>query len=237
MHGCTVCKKLGFSKKCVVRGDIKKDAINSSRVLNESLTSADIKNGSLTGADVQDGSIGSADVQDGSLTGADVQDGSIGSADVQNGSLTGADVQDGSISSADVQNDSLTEADLRDESGAAGLDTPVDLAMMGGGSETVAQVVVTAPTAGWVIVNSGGSAHYTMASGSVECSLTTGTTVETADRTILRGAPDEADAVALTELFAAVEGSNTFRLVCEATVGNIFLNNIRLTAAFYPTRY
>ena len=47
-----LCKKLGFSKKCVVRGDIKKNAINSSRV----------KDGSLTGVDVLDGSIGAADL-------------------------------------------------------------------------------------------------------------------------------------------------------------------------------
>ena len=162
-----VCKKLGFSNQCVVRKDIKKNAINSARVLN----------------------------------------------------------------------DSLTASDLRDESGADGLDTPIDLNMMGGAPETVAQVTVTAPTAGWVIVNSGGTAHFTMIAGRVGCSLTTGTTVEANDKTTLSGFPDDADPVALTELFPAVVGSNIFRLVCEEESGEIFLNDIRLTAAFYPTRY
>ena len=47
------CKQLGLSKQCVVQADIKKNAINSSRVKNGSLTAVDLKDAG--GADFLDG--------------------------------------------------------------------------------------------------------------------------------------------------------------------------------------
>ncbi len=47
------CKQLGFSKQCVVRADIKKNAINSSRVKNSSLRAIDLKDAG--GAEFLDG--------------------------------------------------------------------------------------------------------------------------------------------------------------------------------------
>lgn len=100
--GAGLCKGIGSSKQCVVRRDIKKNAISSGQVKDQSLTGADVKNGSLSGADIQDGSLNGAAVQDGSLDGAEIQDGSLSGADIQDGSLSGTDFQDGSITGADL---------------------------------------------------------------------------------------------------------------------------------------
>jgi hypothetical protein len=115
------------------------EVINSSDVVNESLTGADIKNGTLTGTDVFDNTIGGADVTNGSLTGADIFDNTIGGADITNGSLTGADVADNTIGVSDigsqqvgsdeVLNDSLLTSDIR--SGAVASDEVFDNSLTG----------------------------------------------------------------------------------------------------------
>lgn len=107
-----ICKGLGSAKQCVVRRDIKKNAVKGSSVADESLTGADVKNGSLSGAEIQDGSLSGADFQDGSLSGVDILVGGVNGADIQDGSLSGADFQDGSITGADLAADAVTMDDI-----------------------------------------------------------------------------------------------------------------------------
>jgi hypothetical protein len=102
------------------------EVINSSDVVDDSLTGADIKNSSLTGQDVFDNTISGADITNGSLTGADVFDNTIGGADITNGSLTGAKIANESIGfqdigsqevgSDEVVNNSLLSSDLSNSS-------------------------------------------------------------------------------------------------------------------------
>ena len=64
-----ICNEVGLPKKCTTRRDIKKNAINSSRVKNGSLTGLDMRDGSLTGADIADGALTAAKLAPGVLTG------------------------------------------------------------------------------------------------------------------------------------------------------------------------
>jgi hypothetical protein len=115
------------------------EVINSSDVVNESLTGADIQNGTLTGADVFNNTISGADITNGSLTGADVFDNTLGGADITNGSLTGADIANESIGAADIGsqqvgpdeviNDSLLQSDIR--AGAVTGDEVLDNSLTG----------------------------------------------------------------------------------------------------------
>ncbi len=57
-----LCSKLGRANQCVVRKDIKKDAINSGRVKDESLKGVDFKDGTITKADLAPGAITADDV-------------------------------------------------------------------------------------------------------------------------------------------------------------------------------
>ena len=57
-----LCRKEGFDNQCVVRKDIKKEAVNSGRVLDESLTGADIKNGTIGNADLAAGIVSADEV-------------------------------------------------------------------------------------------------------------------------------------------------------------------------------
>ena len=57
-----LCSKLGRDNQCVVRRDIKKDAINSGRVKDESLKGVDFKDRTITKADLTPGAITVDDV-------------------------------------------------------------------------------------------------------------------------------------------------------------------------------
>ena len=65
-------------KGTVDKNDIKKNAIKSKQVVNESLTGGDVQNESLTGGDVQNESLGGGDVQNNSVTGDDVDESTLG---------------------------------------------------------------------------------------------------------------------------------------------------------------
>ena len=65
-------------KGTVDKNDIKKNAVKSKQVVNESLTGGDIQNESLTGGEIQNESLAGGDVQNNGLTGDDVDESTLG---------------------------------------------------------------------------------------------------------------------------------------------------------------
>lgn len=94
-----------------VRGaDIRSGAVNSGKVVDNSLTGADVSG--LTGGDVTDGSLDGADVADGSLSATEILNESLGAADLAPGSVGGSELQAASVGSSNVVDGSLGAADL-----------------------------------------------------------------------------------------------------------------------------
>jgi len=115
--------------------------VNSSDVVDESLTGADVRgkpgtmttpsvNGSLTTHDIagQPANManGSPFVQ-GSLTTWDIADGTLRSADVSDNSLGAADLASNSVNTSEVSNNEIRSADVRDDTFADGGLTSADL--------------------------------------------------------------------------------------------------------------
>ena len=107
---------------------------------------------------------------------------------------------------------------------------------------TVVDEVISAPTAGYVMVS---ASAYCLLEGagqdSIYCQLTTGTTVDTstAPFAVCRGygSNDPIISISQTRGFSVSAGSTTFRFVCVEDGGTTRLGRPSMTAIFVPTMY
>jgi len=100
--------------------------VNSSHVINESLTaddlgagsvgSSEVEDNSLTAADLAAGSVGTSEVVDNSLTAADLAAGSVGASEVADNSLTAADIATDAVGAAELANNSVASVNVIDNS-------------------------------------------------------------------------------------------------------------------------
>jgi len=178
----------------------------------------------------------------------------VSSAEIIDGSITAADMQDGSALAEILDDDgtgSGLAADRVDGYHASELRTGVDY--IGGEQDLeltdvgqiVRAVTITAPSAGYVIVNVSGS--FYLANGAVDfghCGITTGASIDTGySFVVLRLNSDGNNPLyipfAATRGFSVSSGSNTFNLVCaELLPGtDIHVLNGNITAIFIPNRY
>ncbi|MDA7627078.1 hypothetical protein N8843_00430 [Verrucomicrobia bacterium] len=105
-------------------GNIADGAINSAKILNETIQSADIKDGAVTSseiasntivsANIKDGTVTSADITNSTIVSADIKDGTVTSADITNSTIVSADIKDGTVTSADITNSTIVSADIKD---------------------------------------------------------------------------------------------------------------------------
>jgi hypothetical protein len=164
----------------------------------------------------------------------------VESLDVRPNSITGISIVDNSLTGADVQDNSLTATDQADEAGAD-FASGEQTFFLTGSAAIVRSVIITAPTAGRVIVNANGSLGYgsTAAIENVDCSITTGVTVD--DSHVIRTREQAAASYdhvpfAATRGFVVAAGSTTFNLVCNGPT-TIHIDDSSLTAIFVPTAY
>ena len=73
-------------------GYIADGAINSAKILNETIQSADIKDGAVTSSEIASNTIVSANIKDGAVTSADIANSTIVSADIKDNTVTSADL-------------------------------------------------------------------------------------------------------------------------------------------------
>ncbi|MCK4739283.1 MAG: right-handed parallel beta-helix repeat-containing protein, partial [Deltaproteobacteria bacterium] len=88
----------------VIASDVQcpSPCIDSSEIVDGTVTSADIADGTITGTDIQDNSVGSADITDGSVTSIDIADGTVDTVDLAAGAVTDAKIT-GPISRANLE--------------------------------------------------------------------------------------------------------------------------------------
>ena len=110
-------------------------------------------------------------------------------------------------------------------------ETPVTVAAV------MQAVTVTAPTAGFVVVNTSG--YFVLgATGLARCSITTSTTAIDFNFLIIGGGGTGQAYMpfAGTRGFAVAAGANTFNLVCDAFTGTPSIGRPVLTAIFSPVQ-
>ncbi|MDB4718437.1 hypothetical protein OAG11_06160 [Verrucomicrobia bacterium] len=93
-------------------GNIADGAINSAKILNETIQSADIKDGAVTSSEIASNTIVSANIKDGAVTSADITNSTIVSADIKDGTVTSADITNSTIVSADIKDGTIKSADI-----------------------------------------------------------------------------------------------------------------------------
>ncbi len=170
----------------------------------------------------------SREIRNKSIRRKDLGNNAITSLKVRNSSLTGSDMAPDSIPADDLSNEAGGDFDVNPTS--AQQTFPL------GSADVFRSFELTAPSAGQVILNASGVFSGT---GVGNCSISKDALVDPKTRTT--GLVDSGSissvpfAIAWGESVAA--GSQTWNLVCEATVATPSIINPALTGLFVPTRY
>ena len=186
--------------------------------------------------------VDSKDVKNNSLSGIDILDNSLSSVDILDNNLTTSDILDNSLAGVDVQDDSLNAADLKDEAGADFVESGSNQINFTAAAQIISSVQVTAPQAGVIIVNASGWFDFGTTANFVDCSLSLNgavdfTTVLTEDHAADPGSADDDEAFALTRGFPVNAGTTTVNLVCDSSSATGGVENVSMTAMYFPTRY
>lgn len=165
-----------------------------------------------------------------SVTAVEIASGAVGASELAADAITGINVVNGS----------LTTADLADGPRANSVEGTQNIQLTVGVNTNVRQVTLTAPAPGRIIVNA--SALAVASSSGVdlaECSLTTGTTVDSGQRTVVG---DNAATtgilsfpMALTRGFVVNPGFFVARLICRSGAGVVLVQDTAMTAMFFPS--
>ncbi|GAB4519212.1 MAG: hypothetical protein Tsb0020_37770 [Haliangiales bacterium] len=95
---------------CVV--SIAANGVNSSHILNGTITGSDIATGTIQGSDIADGTVTGSDIANGTITGTDIATGTITSTDIANNTITGTDILNGTITGSDIASNTITGTDI-----------------------------------------------------------------------------------------------------------------------------
>ena len=154
-------------------------------------------------------------------------------------SVTARELAPDAVSGINVANGSLTSVDLADAPRATSVEGTQNLTLTVGLEPNVRQIPLTAPAAGRIIVNASATVTGSAAGNDlVDCSLATGTTVETTFRTSIgESAALPASLLfplGMTRGFVVNPGPFTARLVCRSVGGVVSVLNTAMTAAYFP---
>jgi hypothetical protein len=128
------------------------ELINSSDVVDESLTGADVKNSSLNGSsEITPSSLGSGRIADNSLAGVDVANGTLTGADIGNDTLTGDDIVESNLGKV-PDADKLDNLDSTQLSPVTGDGRTADLTL-NGNSQSVLSANITTARSGALLVS------------------------------------------------------------------------------------
>ena len=184
-------------------------------------------------------------------TGADIVDGSLTGADIEDGSITGDDLAPGSLDGGDLADDSVTSADLSDEPGivAAYRSAPFDATL---DPTTVVSTSIRVPADGWLEVHVSGNWRGDSTDPDVvqcQVQLSTEAAVDAAAPNVTLDDRD-GNAVGMTGFAThrvlpiavadnpgTVTLGQTIGLVCVLTAGAVTLDDVHISASYYPTSY
>ncbi len=165
----------------------------------------------------------------GSITAVELAPGAVGATSMAPDSITGLNVLNGS----------LTSVDLADAPRAASVEGAQNVTLTLNVPINVRQVTLTVPAAGRVIVSASATVTAVSAGNDlVQCSLTTGTTVDPSAKIVVGETAGLSGSVifplAVTRGFAVNPGFLVVRLVCTETAGAIVVQDTAMTAMYFP---
>lgn len=198
-----------------------------------------LKDGGIKAKDLKDGAVESDKIADGAVTGSKIADASVTSADVQDGSLTGADIA--GLSGSDIDAESVPSSDISNEPGVefGFLDSSPTITGM---DSTVTTVMVSAPSTGFVTIIVTGTFEYEGVDATVSCSIANQNQNTVNNDNNVRGfvsSTARVDSFSNVRTFDQAKGSKNYRFNCktEDPSEKADIDDINITAMFFPTRY
>lgn len=232
-----VCSAAGLAPPCINQGDISNNAVRTGHIRNNHVRTQDIQNEGITADDLATDSVGTAEIATGAVGSAEVADNSLTASDLATDSVGALEIADNSIDGGEIINNSLSAIELSNEAGAD-FASGNQLLILTAANAVARSVVITAPTAGFVIVNASGYFDFNNTVGTGRCAITTGATVDFSHLIIAEGdASTNFMPFSATRGFVVAAGSTTFNLVCNEFAGNVEVGDSSLTAIYVPTRY
>ena len=160
------------------------------------------------------------------------------------GSAVTALEANGSVSTARLADNAVTAAKIADEPGA-GQDVNAGSIALDGTLQTIQEVTITAPAAGFALVVASTEVdlnHTTATATTVKIGVTNGAAFagdQDKDVEIPANAPtgNYKQVVASQKIFPVTAGSNTFRLLADEGTGAVVLDERTLSVVFIPTSY
>ena len=213
---------------------IKKNAVTGAKIKANSVTTVKIKDGAVTTPKLADGAVTTPKLADGSVTTAKLADGAVATAKIANDAVTGDKVLESSLGK-------VPSAASADNASAVGGYAAASLARVGMASNsasvstataTVATVSLTAPTAGfvlvqgWVTASSANGVYYVRVwddTGSAASPYYNGCT-----------ATGTYTSVGNTTVFQVAAGARTYSVRVEASTAGSFTAHGTITAQFVP---
>ena len=163
----------------------------------------------------------------------------VDGTDILDSSITSADIATGGVASVDILDNTVHDYDMADEAGVDYVGGDQHLLLTT--TDVVARTnVVTAPTAGYVIVTASGYWDYDTGTSAVpRCSITTGTTVDYSALIIgeVSSTVDYLPFAGTRTFYVSGGASYTYRLVCDMASGTAYVDDTQMNSIFVPTRY
>jgi len=224
--------------------DIADGTVDTVDLANEAVISSKIADGTVTGDDIADDTISGADIANGAIDTAELASEAVTTNKIMTGAVTTSEIATDAVTSVKVQDGAVTEFKLAPSVKPAGVDfvtaasSGVFLAASGGADTLVAAVTVTAPAAGFVIVNVTGWFDFNSSAGHARCSVTTALFVQSTSALRSRVEPFATPLfvpMARSRVFPVLgPGSATYNLVCDKQSGTVDINDIVMTAIYVP---
>jgi hypothetical protein len=205
------------------------------------VTSAMIQNGAIASVDIAANAIDSPRIASGAVTSTHIATDAVGSAQIADFSVGTRDVQLGSLNALHVAPESLSSGNIWNEAGGeyASGEQILDLRST---DTVVRSVVIDAPSDGIAIVFASGSVEFMdqFSRDGMACSITTSSALDFSNLIVAtEGKVDDQNSMpfSATRGFHISQGLNTYNLVCDASLGQVRVRDVSVTAIFLPTQY
>jgi hypothetical protein len=206
-----------------------KGCVNTRELGTRAVTGKKIKGKSVGKGKLKNNAVATEKIRDGAVTGDKIGDGAVGNGNLANNAVNSAKIEDGTVSPDDL-------SDTAKPAGIAYSSGDQDVAVTG--ADTVFRTVtLEAPADGYAVVN----ASWVIYGRNIltQCSITTGTTVETTHLVETQEANVALIALSSSAVrgFPVTAGDNTFNLVCSASIGSPNIRDSSLVATYVPGSY